>query len=79
LIEDIIYSLVHEIDLPQTNLLIEKYKRENNELIGRNQLRANQKLREEFHAIKDEEFSRMKRNMEYHVRNSLLSLYLFDV
>jgi hypothetical protein len=78
MVEDIIYNLVQEIDVPETKAKIEKYKKENSDLIARNQLKLNQQMKEEMNQIKEEEFSRMQKNMEFQVNFvfNVLLLYI---
>jgi CDK-activating kinase assembly factor MAT1 len=67
LVEDIIFNLVHEIDVPETKARIEKYKKENADLIAKNQLKLTQMLREEMNQIKEEEILRAQKESEFHV------------
>jgi CDK-activating kinase assembly factor MAT1 len=77
MVEDIIYNLVQEIDVPETKAKIEKYKKENSDLIARNQLKLNQQMKEEMNQIKEEEFSRMQKNMEFQVNFIRCSSFIF--
>eukprot|EP01039_Chlorochromonas_danica_P008736 gene8736-9629_t len=47
MVEDLIYNLVHSINVEETKAAIEKYKQENTRLIAINQMKINQKFEEE--------------------------------
>lgn len=68
LIEEIIYNLVHEINVNETKQFIENYERENKEKAAKTQLKLISKLKEEEQRMKDEDLAKAIRQDEYVVR-----------
>lgn len=68
-IEDIIYNLVHEINVTETKEMIDSYEKENKEAAAKKQLKILSKLREEEQKLKDEDLAKAIRNDEYLVNN----------
>lgn len=55
MVEDLIYNLVHSINVEETTAAIEKYKQENIRQIAINQMKINQKFEEEQTIIQQDE------------------------
>lgn len=65
MVEDIIYNLVHYIDVDNMNKIIEKYKTDNRHEISLNEYRRNELLKEESILIKNKETSMLNDNIKF--------------
>lgn len=71
-VEDIIYNLVNNIDIEQTNQYIETYKQENSRDIAVNQFRRKEELIKEAAIIRELEEAVVTANMKYQVDMDLI-------
>jgi hypothetical protein len=67
MVEDIIFNLVHEIDVEATQQKVEEYKSQNLKIMALNQAKAAEKMREEFSIIQEEEKLKAMKNAEFEV------------
>jgi DNA polymerase III alpha subunit (gram-positive type) len=65
MVEDIIFNLVHEKDIKQTEQKIEEYKEQNLRSITVNQVKLQQRLADETTTIHEEELFREQREREF--------------
>ncbi|RYH31109.1 hypothetical protein EON65_03415 [archaeon] len=66
-VEDYIYNLVNCIDVETTKQAIESYRQENSRLTALNQMRAEERLKEELVLIKLDQEKRLQQEKEYTV------------
>lgn len=67
-VEDIIYNLVHDINVAETNQKVKAYEQENIRLIAMNQTRSRERNQLEMSEIQNEESLRAKKQAEFEVR-----------
>ena len=72
MVEDIIYNLVHEIDVEATKARVDKYRRENADVIGLNQARRLEEDRAAAERVAEEERVRLARLAEVRAEDAEL-------
>jgi CDK-activating kinase assembly factor MAT1 len=66
-VEDIVFNLVHEIDVEETKQKVEEYKAQNLKEMALNQAKAAEKISKEFSMIQEEEKQKSAKNAEFEV------------